>query len=290
MTSWSPTAGRRIVSPRQLIVLGVALLAALAALLLIRGAGGRAAPTSPATEAARPMGPMALVMTHDIQQGAALTAGDLEWRAFPQNAIGQHFIQQSQQPDALTRFTGAVTRRTFTAGEPVIDGEVVLPDGRGLFAAQLRPGYRAVATPLDSHSAVGGYIQPNDRVDVILTNKVDVERVGGRQGQETRSTVVLENVRVLALDEHTQPQAQGAEAERIQAQVAVLELTQGDAEILARADSLGDISLALRGVEAEPEGLRPPSARSRQAGALDQNVQAGGVRIHGFGSTQGGSQ
>jgi pilus assembly protein CpaB len=263
-------------SARQLIVLVVAAIAAIGALLLIRGiGGGRATPTS---EVAQPIeGEQILVAARDIGQGAALTPSDLGVALFPQGSISPTFVRLSAQPSAQAEYVGAVTRRSFARGEPITTGSVVQPEGRGFMAAQLPAGYRAVALEIEEQSAAGGYIQPNDRVDVIVTHK---DNEGGED--QVRSEVVLEDIRVLAIGETTTPQASGEGPQRVQGNVAVLEVAAADARALAMAQELGDVSLALRGVQIETVGMRSRTSGSGQT--------SGAVRVHAYGSVTGGGQ
>lgn len=262
-------------SARQLILLGVALLAAIGAFLLIRGMGNSAPAEAPAEAIA---GEEVLVAAHPIAQGVALTDGDLTPRLFPSASVNPQFIRTAQQPEMV----GAVTRRAFLQGEPIVQGSIIQPDGRGFMAAQLPPGYRAVAVEIEPTTAAGGFIQPNDRVDVIATTRT--RETNG--AEHVFSNTLLEDVRVLALDEKVQTQESGQEPERVEAHVAVLELSARDAESLAQADELGTISLSLRGVESEPPGMRAPSA---SRGAPSQ--RSGSVRIHAYGSvSEGGAR
>lgn len=270
-------------SARQLIVLVVAAIAAIGALLLIRGMASRDS-TPQAAEAEQIAGEQVLVAARDVGQGAALTPSDLAVALFPQGSVAPSFVRLSQQPSAQADFVGAVTRRSFAQGEPITTAAVTQPEGRGFMAAQLAPGFRAVAIEIDPETAAGGYIQPNDHVDVIVTTRIQ-QRDGSGNGEQVDSNIVLEDVRVLALGDTTQTQGTGDHPEAIEAAVAVLELTAEDARTLALADELGTINLALRGVQVETVGMRGPSSRS---GSLNQ--QSGSVRVHQFGTVSGGSR
>jgi pilus assembly protein CpaB len=266
-------------SPRQIIVLGVALVAALGALLLVNSLGKQRAVAAPVEQIS---GQNVLVAARDVPQGAALTPQDMRFARFPETAVSEHFIVGAQGGASVQDdYVGAVTRRTFVAGEPFTRDSIIQPEGRGFMAAEIPPGYRAVAVPIDSKHASGGFISPNDHVDVVLTQRVKMD--GDGANEEVRSDVILEDVRVLALDEKTQPQSSGEEPERNNADIAVLELSVADARILALADALGSISLVLRGVEAE-DGVRAPSKLNRGTRALDQNVERDTVRVHAFGT------
>ncbi len=268
-------------SARQLIVLVVAAIAAIGALLLIRSMG--ASGDAPVVEAGAPIeGEQILVAARDLQQGAALAPSDLAVRLFPEDSVNSSFVRLSQQPSAQADLVGSVTRRSFAAGEPITTASIIQPDGRGFMAAQLAPGYRAVSIEIDAQSAAGNYIQPNDHVDIIVTRRVSSG--GGTNSEQSRSDIVLEDVRVLALGDATQAQESGDEPERAEASFAVLELTPEDARTLALADDMGDITLALRGVEVETVGMRAQSSGSRL------NQQGGAVLVHAFGAVSGDSR
>jgi pilus assembly protein CpaB len=263
-------------SPRQVIVLVVAAICAIGAIFVVRGIVGGA--PQQAAETAEPIaGEQVLVAARDIPQGAALAPSDLAVALFPQNSVNQSFVRVSQQPSAQADYVGGVTRRAFVAGEPITTASVVQPEGRGFLAAQLEPGYRAVAIEISRETAAGGYIQPNDHVDVIMTQKID----GQNGNDEVRSDIVLSDIRVIAMGDQTQTQTTGEAPAQIEAVVAVLELTAEDARTLALAEEVGDVTLALRGVQVETVGMRSSS----QSGVRQQG---GSVRIHSYGTVAGG--
>jgi len=264
-------------SARQLIVLVIAAIAAIGALLLIRSMGGNDATTT--SEETTPIaGQQVLVAARDVPQGAALTPSDLAVALFPDESIAPSFVRVADNPSAQSDFVGAVTRRAFVQGEPITTSYVVQPEGRGFMAAQLQPGFRAVAIEIERETAVGGYIQPNDRVDVIMSHKFN-------EGSEERvaSEIVLEDIRVLALGDTTQTQTSGEAPATVDANFAVLELSADDARVLALANQLGDVSLALRGVQVDTVGVTNP----RRNGV---GQSSGAVRVHAFGSVLGGGR
>lgn len=265
-------------SARQLIVLAVAAVAAILALVLIRGVMSARDSAPAEAEVAAIAGEQVLVVTRDVAQGAPLTPSDLGVASFPADSVSQAYVRISAQPSAQADYVGAVTRRPFVAGEPITAGSVIQPEGRGFMAAQLQPGFRAVAIEISPETAAGGFIQPNDHVDVLVTHTPN-------GASQVRTDIVLEDVRVLALGENTQPQTTGEDGPaKINASVAVLELAAEDARALAMATELGDVSLALRGVQAETVGMRTGgNARNR----ISQ--ESGAVRIHAHGEVVGGN-
>jgi len=106
-------------------------------------------------------------------------------------------------------------------------------------AAILTPGMRAISTQISPETGAGGFILPNDRVDVILTlrNQRDAAKVGS--GSET----ILRNVRVLAIDQSIE-EKNGQKV--VVGKTATLELLPGQAETLALSHELGTLTLSLR--------------------------------------------
>jgi pilus assembly protein CpaB len=105
-------------------------------------------------------------------------------------------------------------------------------------AATVTPGMRAVSITINTDAGAGGFILPNDRVDVILTRKY-----GSSEPVVVTSEILLSNVRVLAVD---QTYKQEKDTKSVSAKSATLELTPGQSQIIARAQMAGTLSLALR--------------------------------------------
>jgi pilus assembly protein CpaB len=115
----------------------------------------------------------------------------------------------------------------------------------------LTKGMRAISVAISARSSAGGFILPDDRVDVILTKK------GSVSGQSTvKSETVLANVRVLAVNQTFRQAADGEAVTIENGQTATLELTPQESEIIAQIESTGELSLALRSI-AESEGKSP---------------------------------
>ena len=247
----------------RIIVLLVAGLAAVAAAVFVRGAmqppAPQAAQEAPQPEAAPQV--RVLAAARDIDAGERVGAGDFRWSAWPEEAVIPAYIVQADDAEAMERLAGAVARNRFSAGEPVIERKLVQPGQAGFMAAVLTPGMRAVAVPISARSGAGGFILPNDRVDIIATE--EHERGLGAE-------ITVENVRVLAIDQSYSEDEDGA----VLGSTATLELTQEQARAVARAIAVGDISLALRSVADTNGGPRQPGeqAEAPQAGR-DQIVR-----------------
>ena len=185
-----------------------------------------------------------LVAKNDIAMGQALSPGDIQWQPWPAGTTGGNFIRKPDQPNAIEHFSGNIARVPFVAGEPIREAKLVNAKGSGFMAAILPTGMRAVATQISAETGAGGFILPNDRVDVILTRRDrEAEKASGIEVQV--SETILTNARVLAIDQSVEEK----NAQKVVVgKTATLELTERQAETLALAQKLGTLSLALRSI------------------------------------------
>jgi pilus assembly protein CpaB len=272
-------------STRQIVVLAVALIAAVAALFLVRGMATRPEAEKSATVTQAAPGIPVLVAAKALDEGDSTAPGDVVWINFPQEAVSEAFIRQSDTPNATTDYVGAVARVQIAKGEPITASKLVKPGEQGFMAAMLTPGYRAVSIPITAQSAAAGFILPNDHVDVLATRRIQVQAGNGSR-EQVRSDVILQNVRVLAIDQKFRSEtAPGATPAPMTGAVATLELSPRDAEQLAMAGKMGDLALVLRGIENEPSRLRVASALRPGARVLRQGLEeTDQIKIHKFGS------
>ena len=181
-----------------------------------------------------------LVAKNDVGLGHTVTPGDMQWQAWPADVATGNFIRRTDRPDALENLAESIARAPFAAGEPIREAKLVNAKGSGFMAAILPSGMRAISTQISPETGAGGFILPNDHVDVILTRK---ERENG--GDTYNSGTVLSNVLVLAVDQ-TVEEKNGQKV--VVGKTATLELTQPQAELLAVSQQLGTLSLALRSI------------------------------------------
>lgn len=195
-----------------------------------------------------------LVAAKDLRPGTIVSAEDLVWQKWPLDGVGAGMIARSSDEEAKSQLVGAVARGSFAAGEPIRQTKLV-QSGKGSYLSAVLPaGKRAVATRTSPQSGAGGFILPNDRVDVILTRR------SGEGGRESFvSETVLENVRVLAIDQSVEEE-NGRSV--VVGNVATLELTPSQAETLVRTGQEGEISLALRSILDGEEGRQAEGRRS----------------------------
>ena len=225
----------------RLVVLGIALAAGGIAALL--ASGGEKKEVEPPKPVATLDTVDVLIAKGDIPMGTAVSAADLTWQMWPASASGS-FIRKSEQPNAIEQLTGWIARGPFFAGEPIREAKLVNAKGSGFMAAILPSGMRAVSTEISAETGAGGFILPNDHVDVILSKRdKSAEKTAGVETHA--SETILRNIRVLAIDQ----QVEEKNGQRVVVgKTATLELTPGQAETLALAKQLGTLSLALRSI------------------------------------------
>ncbi len=250
-------------SPMRLIILLVAAAAAAGAAMLVRNMSQQPpAPPAP-VETAQSAAPQVieeaktqvLVVTRDMGVGELILPGDVEWREWPEAQLSINYFTQDIAPTAMEDAVNSVVRTPIYESEPLLPQKIVKKGDTGYMAALLTPGMRAVSVEISTDSASGGFILPNDRVDVLVTYNVEL-----KDGKETYSrpatTAILENVRVLAIDQLFNSGDQFAIGS-----TATVELEPSQARLMVMAERLGTVSLALRALrDAQPGG--PTMART----------------------------
>jgi pilus assembly protein CpaB len=241
----------------RIFVLAIALVAAIGAAMIARNmVSNTETVTIEKTVGAKDV----LVTAQDFQLGDAVTEGSLKWQEWPEEGVTPELITSEQQPDAINELVGSIARAPFVAGEPIKSSKLVKPGEGGVLAAILPAGMRAVSTPITEESAAGGFILPNDRVDVILSRRIQVS-----DSEQQVSETILRNVRVLAIGQtlettSTEKFASGA--------TATLELTPRQTEILSLAQSMGQLSLSLRSLADTPQPGETVDIREQKSGSV----------------------
>ncbi|MBU4531640.1 MAG: Flp pilus assembly protein CpaB [Hoeflea sp.] len=180
-----------------------------------------------------------LVTTASLPVGSRLNEETIEWKGWPEDGVIEGLIRRDARPDAITELTGAVVRLPIFAGEPLRPEKIVDSSSR-IMSSLLPSGKRAVATEISVATSAGGFILPNDRVDVIM-----VRRKTGEEGFLTE--VILSNIRILAIDQRIEQDAEGNRT--AVGTTATLELNPEQTKIITVAQQMADrLTLALRSV------------------------------------------
>ncbi|ESZ50077.1 Flp pilus assembly protein CpaB [Mesorhizobium sp. RSR565B] len=182
-----------------------------------------------------------LVLSGDVPMGSPLE-NNLSWESWPSDGINANFITRAAEPEAREKLKGSVARMAMYTGEPLRRSKLI-GEGQSFMSSILPTGMRAVATAISADTSAGGFILPNDFVDVIMTRRSDTGNAGSGFTTET----ILKNIRVLAIDQTIQEDEEGKKT-RV-GQTATLELTPQQAEIITVAQQMADrLTLALRSI------------------------------------------
>src|SRR6478672_10346177 len=154
----------------RILVLAVALAAGGAAAFLISSDDEKK--PAPAPPVVQMPTVDVLIAKGDIGMGTAVAAQDFDWQAWPAATTGDSYVTKKARPNAIEELSGSITRAPFTAGEPIREAKLIKANGAaGFMAAILPSGMRAVSTEISPETGAGGFILPNDRVDVILSRR-----------------------------------------------------------------------------------------------------------------------
>jgi len=253
----------------RIVVLTIALSAGAIAAYLASGSDNKSAPVEQVVQLPTVD---VLVAKSEIGLGQALTPNDLQWQSWPASTAGNTFIRRNDRPDATTQLAGSIARAPFIAGEPIREAKLVKADGSGFMAAILPTGMRAVSTEISPETGAGGFILPNDRVDVLLTRR---EKNPGPSAAAdiVHSEILLANVRVLAIDQAPK-EKEGQNS--VVGKTVTLELKPEQAATLAAGRQAGTLSLALRSIA---------DVNQVEIGSDDAKRQRGNVNVVRYGVT-----
>ncbi len=229
--------------PTQIAFLGIAVVAGGAAFIL----SGSKPPETPqaVTISAAPQLETEEVLTagRDLPMGTVINDPDLLWQLWPRAGVGPGMIKKTDDARLIADLKGSVVRGSFVQGEPLRRDKLVKGPNASFMSTLLPSGSRAVAINIDSQGATtaGGFILPNDRVDIIRTYR-DEDAAKSGVGDAYVSETILPNIRVLAIG----PTIQEKNGERVSGTNATLEVTPQQAETIVLAQRVGQLSLALR--------------------------------------------
>lgn len=211
-----------------------------------------------------------LAVANDYSVGQRLSEGGITSIEWPAEALTANLINLDDQPDAQAQFINALARVPLVEGETLTRDKVIMAGDSGIMAALLKPGMRAVTTRISVDTAAGGFIQPGDRVDVILRENFQIRRnptLGAQSSTVERNNLfvartLFENVKILAIDQTFTTSSESGAA--IPGSTATFELSQSDAELLQESEGYGDLFLTLRGVNGSSYQARSAARVERE--------------------------
>lgn len=259
---------------RKIIILGGMVLMGAGVFYAMQQLGTPSAPplptTAPVVQVKEVEYVPVLAIDADVTTGQRITEDMLTSIKWPAEALTTNLINMDDEPDAKAQYINSLARQPMAQGETISRGKVIMAGDSGIMAALLKPGMRAVTTRISVDTAAGGFIQPGDRVDIIIRENLPIPRDNSQVGQQRapeRSSLYIaqtlfENVKVLAIDQTFTTSADSGAA--IPGSTATFELSQSDAELLQEAEGYGDLYLTLRGVTGSGYKGRSAAVSARQ--------------------------
>jgi len=177
-------------------------------------------------------------------------AAMFEEQEYPKDKVPANYVKSTIELKNRTLLKG------LDAGQVVLEDDLQSKDKSGL-EAFITPGMVAMAVKVSAETAVGGFVQPNSRVDIIHCTKKD---------SKTDASTILEDILVRAVD--LQPERQQDRPGAPPATVTV-EVTKDESIILTKALEAGSLRLALRpsvdaGKKAEPRKKTEPKPEPKE--------------------------
>jgi pilus assembly protein CpaB len=224
-------------------MLVAALVCATAAALLSRAWLVRQSAQAPAaTETTAIPSRSVAVAARDIKYGDKLNAEAIKLVPWPGDAVPNGTFPSKEA------LFGAQDARTalqaMAKGEPILEYKLLGGTSTSALSAKLNENMKAVTIRVNDVAGVAGFVQPDDRVDVFLTY---AKQTGPEDAAVTASSVVvlLQNIRVLAVDQVTERKEQPTPAKAV-----TLEASTEEAQKLILAGRVGELSLALNRIAA----------------------------------------
>ena len=258
----------------QLFGIGIAGVAGLAAFVGMQSLVNLPAPVVQQTEVVNST--QVLVAQTAIGLGSSANEANFRWQEWPKTALNPSYITHDLRPNAMRELKGSIARSSMLAGEPITETKLISAGKGGVLAAILPAGKRAISTRITEQTAVGKMILPNDHVDVILTQR----KRDSSGGEQHVSDTLFRNVRVLAIGTQLEVKEEQNSA---QGNVATLELTSQQSEMLALANAMGEISLALRSIADINSDKNSDNLKKKPRESTSISVMRYGVKKRAYG-------
>ncbi len=138
-----------------------------------------------------------VVATQDILPNIPITADMLKVAEIPEEAVHLQSVKNSEE------VVGKVTSSKIISGEQILSSKLITPGEstpNGTLAYSIEPGMRAITIAVSNITGLSNMIVPENKVDIIGQYKVSVPQPNGEEKDIDYSVMLLENVKVLAVD------------------------------------------------------------------------------------------
>lgn len=188
-----------------------------------------------------------LVATRPISAGLLLRAEDMRWKEIASGDVPAGYLLRGRDSDA--GYIGAVARRDFREGEPLVATALVRPQEREFLAAVLAPDMRAVTITVGAPQSSAGLLLPGDRVDIILTQRFN--DAATNPAHQIVGETVLRDLRIIAVDQRMSGSKAPSDIDLAAEtpKTITLEVSERNAEKMLVAAELGNVGVAVRSLE-----------------------------------------
>ena len=185
----------------------------------------------------------------------------LRWVNWPADSVPQGVFYRVEDLFGSANDEKRIVIRTIEPGELLLTSKISGFGQDVSVAAQVTPGKRAFTIPIDAVRGVAGFVTAGDRVDILLTRTIN---------REPTTSVILQDVPVIATDQRTDKENTRARL----AKTATVEVDPRQAAKLTLAQSVGKLTLTLRGVdEATDQDVTPVRLQDLPAQPLPRAVR-----------------
>lgn len=203
-----------------------------------------------------------LVARNDISMGSIINDFMIGKQTWPANLVPEHFIVADSE--YAKHISGKIALNSFAANEPFITTKLADPSKRNSVASELGTGMRAITLSVDPVTAVGGYVYPGDRVDVVLVHNIPQELRSGdykntNPYRPVMSEVVAANLRVLAVNTRTNGDAWNSSDSAQPPSNVTVEVSDEYAQRIRLAEKVGSLSLSLRSNKENSDTIPAPT-------------------------------
>lgn len=236
-----------------LIILGGGLLIAVLVAVLVNASLSGGKPKQVVKKEPRVK---VVVASKNIRIGQELTEENITWKDWPKGAVYTGMVVKEADHVIPTDAVSGRVKRDIYKDEPVLSSAMVDSDAGNFLAAALTPGKRAIAIRVNAQSMAGGFVTPGDFVDIILTYNYRLFWSGDEDMEQyarniinsnidtLASETILQNIKVLAVDQTARRKDDKIKVGK----TVTIEVDTQQAEMLAVASDMGDLSLSLRGI------------------------------------------
>lgn len=223
------------------------------------------------------------VTTRPLQAGDFIhDKGDLREEQRPASQVPLGAVHSLAASGGQPGYVGAVLRQPVAAGAVLLSGQLVPVDASDFLVFALSPDKRAVSIKLASGDNVDGFVEPGDKVDVVMRRQANGTIV---------ARGVAQNVRVLAVDRRLvpgkgaaaagagKPEASAASQQRDKPMFVTLEVTPQQVADITLATDMGVLSLALRSIRGEDQ-TPIPHVQVEQPQSPKPDSKPNGATVH----------